>query len=148
MQRCYESEEVSIFWDETGIELLEQGRRTHRDRNLQCRSMWQQGKNTMFLAWRGGRVCFTLLLLLKYIGMSVESFGPVFTVHNEINFLKESFRSLLKEGIPDPMEIVRKLQGKGKEKFENLLDGDLLNATCSIGVLNMDGVRSALSELT
>lgn len=147
MRRCYESDEVPIFLDETGVELLAQGRETYRDLGLRDRSMWQQSRNTMFLVWWGDRVCFTFFLLLKHIGIGVERIGPVFTVHCEVNSLKESLRSLLSEGIPDPMELVRNLQGKGKEKFDYLLDDSLLNATCSIGVLDMDEVKSALANL-
>ncbi|CCO24059.1 protein of unknown function [Maridesulfovibrio hydrothermalis AM13 = DSM 14728] len=42
------------------------------------------------------------------------------------------------------MELVHDLKGKGKEKFDSLLDDRLLDANCSVGFLDVEGAVQAL----
>jgi len=45
------------------------------------------------------------------------------------------------------MDLIQGFKGKSKEKFDYLLDERLLDATCSIGVINVDGATETLAEL-
>ena len=86
-------------------------------------------------------------MLLKS-GLPIDYIGPVFTAHkvSPADF-KEVIGGILKSPPPDPMALIHALKGKGKEKFDYLLDDGLLDANCSVGILEVEGAIKALSQL-
>ena len=145
---CYESEHVPIFLDDTAREHLRQGRATYFDCGLDRRLHWGAGGSTTFVVWEGDRICFTIQLLLMRAGLSVDVVGPVFTVRKvDPHELVDILKGVLASGLPDPIDLASTLEGKAKEKHDWLLDEPLLNATCSVGVLDVEGASVAIDRL-
>ena len=148
MRICLESTQLPQFLDEQGKKLLTQAREAYVESGLTYQNMLPKGADTTFVIWKGDRICFTLFLILLKAGLSVDYIGPVFTIHKTTpSGLTETINDILKEGSPDPIALIHDLKGKGKEKFDYLLDDGLLDATCSIGILDVDGAIHALSRL-
>lgn len=148
MKTCLESDSFVPFLDDQANELLSQARAAYADAGLADQSILKSGKNTVFTIWKGDRICFTIFLLLQKKSLTVDWYGPVFTLSKiSPEELAERIKLLLSKDLPTPMELVHDLKGKGKEKFDSLLDDLLLDATCSVGFLDVEGAVQALNKL-
>jgi ATP-dependent Lhr-like helicase len=148
MRLCLQSTALPQFLDIQGQELLSQARKAYAEAGLNHQDMLAKGADTTFVVWKGDRICFTIFLILLKAGLSVDYVGPVFTAHKvSPSEFTEALDSILKTPPPDPLTLIHTLKGKGNEKFDYLLDEGLLDATCSIGVLDVKGAIRSLSQL-
>ncbi|WP_264984123.1 DEAD/DEAH box helicase [Pseudodesulfovibrio portus] len=148
MRNCLETTALPPFLDKQGQELLAQARKTYAEVGLKHKGVLTKGTDTTFVVWKGDRICFTIFLMLLKSRLSVDYVGPVFTAHkvSPADF-NEAIGTILKSPPPDPMVLIHTLKGKEKEKFDYLLDDGLLDAACSVGILDVEGAINALSHL-
>jgi len=148
MRNCLKATALPSFLDKQGQELLSQARKAYAEADLEHQGVLPKGTDTTFVVWKGDRICFTIFLILLKSGLSVDYVGPVFTAHkvSPADF-NEAINNILKSSLPDPMALIHTLEGKGKEKFDYLLDDGLLDAACSVGILDVEGAIKALSHL-
>lgn len=148
MRNCLEATALPHFLDKQGQELLDQARKAYAEADLKHRDLLTKRADITFVVWKGDRVCFTIFLMLLKLGLSVDYVGPVFTVHKvSAADFKEAIDGILKSPLPDPMDLIHALKGKGKEKFDYLLDDGLLDATCSVGILDVKGAQQVLEKI-
>ena len=70
MRRVYEDDDIPVYLDVTGRDLLVEGRRAFQRLSLRERPFLRRGRNTLLLPWAGDRFMNTLALQLR--GPQVE----------------------------------------------------------------------------
>lgn len=148
MKVFYEADADPVFLDHVAAGFIDEARKTYAENGLHENQLFQAGSGSVLVLWRGDRVCFTVMLALLKSGLQTEILGPVLTIHNaSVQGILKAVEGMLQRGFPTALELVQATGGKAKEKYDYLLDEDLLNHTCSYGVLDTQGAQKALEKL-
>ena len=148
VRRLYEDSTVPIYLDATAAEFFHQGKATYQELGLSQKLLWQDGSRTYLVIWESDQVCFTLELLFLQHNVTVSRYGPLLIFeHIDLSTLRKVIKKIINSPSPRPNELVANLENKNKEKYDNLLNDELLNMTCSIGLVDVINAFSYLKTV-
>ena len=148
MYSVFVSEDMPPFLNACGQDLLSEARTFFFRYNLPNRRMFTYGKNTLIFPWRGDRVLYTLLILLKTMDLNVTYEGIALNVAGtDENILRQKIDELLKRELPDPVDLAVGVENKMTEKHDHFLSDHLLNQEFASRTLDIQGTWNILSEL-
>lgn len=148
MRAVYEASDVPPFVDETGVELLEEGRTAFRRYTLGERSLLDLGGSTLWFPWTGDRAMNTLLLLL--VAERVEATNEGLALRLERWSPAEAYDlidDLLERGLPSGERLARVVETKQVEKHHVYLGDALLSADYASSHLDLEGAQRAMQGL-
>ncbi|WP_040368468.1 DEAD/DEAH box helicase [Paucidesulfovibrio longus] len=147
MVRCLKSSNIPIFLDVKAKEMLEKARSNFAKINQNGRILFRTKNNTTFIIWKGDKVCYTIHLLLLRAGLSSRIAGCVFQVSNvSPDKLLEILEQIISQPLPEESDLTKWVEVKGREKYDYLLDDYLLDVSCCVGLLDLEGARIAVAE--
>jgi ATP-dependent Lhr-like helicase len=147
MGRCLRSSDIPIFLDVNAKKMLTKARSNFSKISDSGRILFQTKDKTTFVIWKGDRVCYTIHLLLLKAGLTSHLAGCVFQVYQmSPDKLIEKLEQVLSQSLPEASDLTKWVEVKGREKYDYLLDDYLLDASCCVGLLDLDGARKAISE--
>jgi hypothetical protein len=137
-----------MYLDRTARALLAEGRANYRRFGLHDSVIVQvhDGESQLIL-WRGDRIVSTVAVALTAHGLLTSQKGMILTVDCDAVTLARVIRSQVKAGPPAPEELARKVANKVVQKWDHVLDDDLLDLVCARRDLDVDGAWHAFAEL-
>lgn len=127
MRRLYASDEVPVYLDAAGRQLLAEGRRTFQRLRLAERTVCQHEDSMLVFPWVGGRRMNTLFLALVQARLEPVELGLALSVpaRHEVA-LRATLAQLEAGNWPDPMELAALVPEKAFEKYDRYLGDELL----------------------
>ena len=149
MRRVYEDDDIPVYLNVTGRELLVEGRWAFRRLSLRERPFLRQGRNTLLLPWAGDRIMNTLALQLRARQVEVAIDGIALLVSDTTPLeLHEQLMELANAGPPDPRLLAASVKNKPTEKHHTLLSEELLVADYASSQLDSDGAWRTVIRLS
>ena len=140
MRRVYEDNDIPVFLDATGRELLSEGRRAYRRFGLRDRPFLHHGRHTLLFPWAGDRIMNTLALQLRTRRVAVAIEGSAILAHDTTPLdLHAHLTALAEAGPPDTGMLAASVENKRTEKHHVFLSDKLLNADYASSQLDSEG---------
>jgi ATP-dependent Lhr-like helicase len=147
MLGLYVTDELPGYLDSQGRELLAEARRNFARYKLDQTRYVAAGRETHLLVWRGDKVVSTLALALSARGFEVSQHAMILTVGADEAALTEAIRSLAEHEPPEALELARHVENKVVDKWDEVLDDDLLDLACAHRDLDVDGAWHVIRRL-
>lgn len=145
MVRIYEEEAVPRYLDVKARELLAEGRGNYRRLELDRRQLLRDGKRLLFFPWQGDRTLDSLELWLSSSGLEVAKEGVALSIAGGTpEAVAAALRRLAVEEPPSAIDLARKVENKGREKFHPWLDDETLSADYAAGFLQLEQAAAVL----
>ena len=138
MRRVYEDNDIPVFLDATGRELLAEGRRAFRRFGLRDRPFLHHGRHTLLFPWAGDRIMNTLALQLRAQRVAVEGLAILARDTTPLD-LHAHLTALAEAGPPDTGMLAASVENKRTEKHHLFLSDKLLNADYASSQLDSEG---------
>ena len=150
MRRVYEDDDIPVYLDATGRELLVEGRRAVRRLSLRERPFLRQGRDTLLLPWAGDRIMNTLALQLRARQVEVAIDGIALLVSDTTPLeLYEHLMELANAGpAADTRLLAASVKNKHTEKHHMFLSEELLAADYASSQLDSDGAWRTVIRLS
>jgi ATP-dependent Lhr-like helicase len=147
MRTILEGQEAVPFLDKTAAALLAEARENYHRLGLEKAWMRQAGSEVHVYLWKGDRINDTLMLMLQARGIVAMNHG----IYLEIRSSEEAavtnvFQEVLYSAPPGPLTIAATVQNKMRQKWDPVLQGDLLDAGYASENLDIPGVVAALKH--
>jgi ATP-dependent Lhr-like helicase len=148
MRELYESDIVPAYLDRVGRDLLDQGRATYAQHELDNVYAVRDGQDTYLLPWAGDKILNTLAVWLATEGLAVTRDGlclgvegvlPAQTLH--------AVEALLKKPVPSAVALAQTVVNKVQEKYDVWLGDDLLALDYAARSLDVPGARGKLVRM-
>lgn len=134
------------FLDEVGQSLLQEARENYCRLDLEHNWILQSGGETRIVLWRGDCVNDTLLLMLLDQGFEGLNEGICVSLKDtNVGLVSERLRALGGQEAIDSVQLAATVENKFREKWDQLLPPDLLNASFASAYLDVNGVKDALA---
>ena len=148
MRRVLLDNDLPVFLDSTGRELLSEGRKTFQRFNLGRQPLLQHGRDTYLFVWLGDRIMNTLALQLRSQGADVTSNGLSLLFRSSSpDEVGQRLRQLASAGPTDAKTLATSVQNKNTEKHHRYLGEELLNADYASSHLDADGAWQSAIRL-
>ncbi len=149
MRRVYQDNDVPVFLDATGRELLAEGRMAFQRFALPDRPFLHHGRHTLLFPWAGDRVMHTLALQLRARRVAVSIEGVALLVRDTTPVdLHEHVKALADAGRPDTGMLAASVENKHTEKHHVFLSEGLLDADYASSQLDSEGAWRAAVRLS
>ena len=146
MREVLRSNSPIVFLDDVGQKLLEEARENYCRFDLEHNWILQSGGETKIVLWRGDCVNDTLLLMLLGEGFQGMNEGICIGLKDTVvEFVLEKLRVLSSQISVDPVQLAATVENKFREKWDQLLPPDLLNASFASSCVDVKGVHDALA---
>ena len=140
MRRVYEDNDIPLFLDATGRELLAEGRRAYRRFRLRDRPFLHHERHTLLFPWAGDRIMNTLALQLRARQVAVAIEGLALLARDTTPLdLHTHLTALAEAGPPDTGTLAASVENKHTEKHHVFLSDGLLNADYASSQLDSEG---------
>ena len=140
MRRVYEDNDIPVFLDATGRELLAEGRRAYRRFGLRDRPFLHHGRHTLLFPWAGDRIMNTLALQLRARRVAVAIEGLAILARDTTPLdLHAHLTALAEAEPPDTGTLAASVENKRTEKHHVFLSDKLLNADYASSQLDSEG---------
>jgi len=147
MREVYLNTVMPIYLDPTASELLAEGRRAFHRYDLADKSIVASGSETHLLVWHSDRAISTLAIILARHGLEVSHHGMILTAATDETTVTTALRSAAAKQPPNGVELANLIGNKVVEKWDEVLDDELLNLTCARRDLDAEGAWTALAQL-
>lgn len=148
MLEVYKGSDVPVFLDAKGRELLQEARENFNRYQLNKKFILSQGSTTYLFCWMGDRVMDTIAALIRAKGLKAANEGIAIAVFNALpDQLKDYLASLVKEGLPDSLELAKSVANKACEKYDLFLTDDLLSADYAASKLDGEGALNTMRTI-
>jgi len=148
MYDIYTSKLVPAYLNGNARKMLEEARSGFHRLKLDSRRILANGSNAMLFFWAGDRVLNTLLVQLQSLGLQVAKEGPVLTVNGTTeNELWNCLKQLAEAGPADANALAALVPNKLQEKYDRMLDEELLNADYASRCLDTMGSWEAIAGM-
>ena len=148
MYGIYSSRLVPAFLNSQARKLLEEARSSFHRLNLASQRVLVNRRNAILFPWTGDRVLNTLLVQLQSLGLEVAKEGPAITVNGSAEeALWRCLKQLAEDGPPDADTLAALVPNKLREKYDWMLDEELLNADYASRCLDPIGSWEAIKEM-
>ena len=146
MRRVYEDNDIPVFLDATGRELLAEGRKAYQRFGLRDRRFLHHGRHTLLFPWAGDRIMNTLALQLRARGIAVAMEGLAILARDTTPLdLHAHVTALAEGGPPDSRMLAASVENKRAEKHHVFLSEELLDADYAASQLDSEGTwRTAM----
>ncbi|MDE2695527.1 MAG: DEAD/DEAH box helicase [Chloroflexota bacterium] len=150
MRRVYEDNDIPLFLDASGRELLAEGRRAFRRLGLRDRPFLHHGRHTLLFPWVGDRVMNTLALQLRARQVEIAIEGSAILARDMTSLdLQAHVTALAEAGPPDTGTLATFVENKRMEKHHVFLSDELLSADYASSQLDSEGAwRTAMGLST
>ena len=140
MRSVYEGNDIPVFLDATGRELLAEGRRAFRRFGLGERPFLHHGRHTLLFPWAGDRIMHTLALQLRARRVAVALEGLAILARDTTPLeLHAHITALAAAGVPDTGMLAASVENKRTEKHHVFLSEKLLSADYASSQLDSEG---------
>ena len=140
MRSVYEDNDIPVFLDATGRELLAEGRKAFRRFGLRDRPFLQHGRHTLLFPWAGDRIMHTLALQLRARRVAVAIESLAILARDTTPFeLHAHLTALAAGGPPDTGMLAVSVENKRTEKHHLFLSDKLLSADYASSQLDSEG---------
>jgi ATP-dependent Lhr-like helicase len=148
MYDVYTSEDVPIYLDDGGEDLLAEGRMHFHRFDLDSRDIVSQGQNTILFVWAGDRTINTVLVLLSWRGLKVSKSGMSLEIRDATpGMVLDHLRTLLEGERPQSATLAESVENKIIDKHDTYLRPDLLDANYASKRLDVDGASKQLERI-
>jgi ATP-dependent helicase Lhr and Lhr-like helicase len=147
MLGIYVTDEFPSYIDRQARELLAEARRNFARYKLDCTRYVAAGRETHLLVWRSDKIVSTLAVALSACGFEVSQHAMILSVGADEATLIEAICSLAEREPPDALELARHVQNKVIDKWDEVLDDDLLDLACAHRDLDVEGAWRELARL-
>lgn len=128
MLNVYRQDNIPVYINEKTKELLEEGRKYFGFYELDSTSILEHAKDTLLFVWKGSIVYNTIMLLLLNQGLDVSIEGIALRIRKVgKDDLMEAIRQIVQSEAPSPVDLVKNVRNKQREKYDYLLPPELLN---------------------
>jgi ATP-dependent Lhr-like helicase len=148
MLEVYLGTHQPVYLDQAARGLLTEGRSNFARHGLAAKAIVSNGSETHLLVWRGDSVISTLKIALASRGLEVTRHGMVLTVSADETTTTETIRSLAAQEPPEAAALARHVGNKVVDKWDDVLDGPLLELACASRDLDIPGAWTELTALT
>lgn len=145
MRGLYLGKTVPAYLDRTAQELLAEGRRNFARCCLASTAIVPAGDETHLLVWRGDRVVSTITTALAGLGLETARHAVVVTVTTDETTLRDAISELASQPAPDAADLAASVRNKAVDKWDVVLDEDLLTLSSASRDFDVD---AAWRELT
>ena len=148
MASIYRSDEVPIFLDAMARDLLAEGRREFRRRDLRARAVLPVGKDCLLFPWMGDQAMNTLHIQLTLRGLKATKDGVAIALYScgEAEVF-ERLRTLHEAGPADAYALALGVQSKDCEKYHWCLSDELLSRDYASAHLDTKGAWTAIGSI-
>jgi ATP-dependent Lhr-like helicase len=147
MLGLYLTGEVPGYLNRQARELLAEARRNFARYNLDRTRFVPAGRETNLIVWAGDRVVSTIAVALSAYGLEVSQHAMVITAGADEATLLRVVRALAEREPPDALELARFVKNKIVDKWDEVLDEDLLELGCAHRDLDVSGAWRELVRL-
>ena len=148
MYRVYMSDEVPTYLDAHAKALLAEGRREFGRLGLERQRIVEDGKRTLFFAWKGDRVMNTVLLQLRAAAMNATRDNLALTIEGvPYSTLRNTLATLVAAGPANSPALAATVGNKRGAKYDYVLGPELLATDYASSALDCEGAWAALREL-
>ena len=149
MRRVYEDDDVPVFLDATGRELLAEGRKAFQRLALRDCPFLRHGLHTLVFPWAGDRVMNTLVLQLRAREVAVAIEGMALLVRDTSPVeMHEHITALADAGPSDTGMLAASVENKRTEKHHVFLSEELLDAGYASSQLDSEGAWRTAARLS
>ncbi len=149
MLHVYSSDKIPIYLDARAKSLLQEAREHFHRLELERNRVVADGTGSLLFLWVGDKIQNTLMVLLRSLEMKVAREDASISISGlKPREVQREFEKLLNAFPSDPREIAALIPNKATEKYDWLLDDNLLNAEYSSKSLDLEGARLAIVRLT
>lgn len=125
MRELYLGRSTPAYLDETGIQLLEEGRATFHRLGLDRSEVVLQEDRLLVMPWVGERPLNALSLSLVAAGLEPTPLGIGLELRSEAAGPLHVALDALRRGTPDPVALAQLVPEKGRDRFDPALDEEL-----------------------
>ena len=149
MVAVYQGTEEPPWLDQAARSLLAEARAAWRRADLSSNTMLRSGAVTIILPWVGDQALDTARLILKSYDITAELVGPGLYVRDLVpSVLAAVSARALGGDHPDPLELAA-LMGRYKlDKWDWVLDDELLTRANAARCIDMDGALKVFRRIT
>lgn len=148
MRQLYEAQEVPVYLDDVGKQLLKEGRASYRALGLNSRGVIQHGSNALLFPWGSDQAHNALALMLRQVGMDAAFDGVAVSIHDQtVDSVTASLREVSGHGPDRAEELARGVGNLRYEKYDAFLPIELLQAEFVARRLDIAGARACARNL-
>ena len=147
MLRVYRAGEVPAYLNGTAARLLAEGRANFARFGLGVSPVLEWGADTLIFPWRGDRIMSTLAAALTDAAVEVAQDGVCLTLTGTGRPAAVARLQDLAASTPDPVELAARVKNKLVEKYDELLDDELLTVAYAVRSLDVSGAWETLTSL-
>jgi ATP-dependent helicase Lhr and Lhr-like helicase len=147
MQAVYVESAMPSYLDATARGLLREGRRNFVELGLEHRGIVPSSGETLLFTWRGDRANDTLALWLRYLGVIAQNAGPSVRAFASEQEVLGALRRIASDPVPAPEMLAGRVQNKSSEKYDALLDEELMNAEYASRKLDLAETHELVESL-
>lgn len=126
MVAVYEGNEMPVYLDRIGQELLAEARAAWARLDLSTRTILSWGTETLVLPWIGDAALGTLAVALRLAGLDADIEGATLLLPNAtLERTQDAFRTLSEMDPPDAVDLARRVENREIDKWDWVLDEDL-----------------------
>lgn len=148
MKVVLESQEAVAFLDEEGKRLLNEGRRYFADAGLADKTVFQEGKETLLLTWRGDWANDALVVLLDTLGVAAINLGVSIAVTASEATVRRSLEEIAKADTTDAGSLLEKAMNLRREKWDWALPEEMLRKSFASSRLDLATAKELARKLT
>ena len=148
MRQVLSGVRIPSFLDSKGRALLGEARVNFASMQLHESSIAQHSQGPTTIAWKGTKICNTLALGLKHLGLRASpDGGPDICVSGASVDKVQSALAELATSFPAPDALVKQVQNLRVEKFDNYLPIELLQKEYAVRRLDIAGAQALAAAL-
>lgn len=148
MRALYEAEELQVYLDDVGKQLLKEGRASYRALGLDSRGVIQHGSNVLLFPWGSDQAHNALALMLRQVGMDAAFDGVAVSIHDQTaDSVTASLREVSEHGPDRTEELARGVETLKYEKYDAFLPIELLQAEFAARRLDIAGAIACARNL-
>jgi ATP-dependent Lhr-like helicase len=148
MRATLEGAAIPVYLDQTGRQLLAEGRANYARLRLDQAQVLGSGTGSVVFPWRGDLVMNTLMVMLLGRGVSVSDDRLTLTCNDiEPSALRQVMEAIVADPIPEGTELARHVLIKRRDKHDQFLGESLLNEACAARDLDIPGACDTIREI-
>lgn len=147
MRSVLDGYETVPFLDDGGKHLLDEGRRYFSDAGLADKTVFQEGRETLLLTWRGDWTNDALVVLLDTQGLPAVNLGVAVGVTTPEAVVRRALEEIANTDITDVNTLLVKAMNLRREKWDWALSDDLLRKSFASSRLDLVAAKELAGKL-
>ncbi len=139
MKSILEGSDIPAYLDGEVVRMPSNARSAYAESGALTSSAIEMGARTLLFHWSGDREASTLRLLLDHKGLTVDPDPEVLILEATLQELARVLSELLKDPIPNDVELATNIKNKARDKYDWVLPEQLLNTSFARNQIDVDG---------